>query len=75
VVDFTERLKKMINKIKGSLFRLTRMIKKEFRLLKTDPANLFISLLLPPLIIMLFAFMNTTSENITEINVVVVSNE
>jgi len=68
-------IKEMIRKIKSSIFRLTRMVKKEFRLLRADPANLFVALLLPPLIIMLFAFMNTSSESITEINVSVVSND
>lgn len=43
----------------SGIFRLKKMVKKEFKLLKTDPINLFIALVLPPLVIWLFAFMIT----------------
>ncbi|MEJ2248687.1 MAG: ABC transporter permease [Candidatus Lokiarchaeota archaeon] len=61
--------------MKLSLLRLLGMIKKEFRFLKAEPANLLVSLLLPSLIIILFAFMTSSSKVATEINVTVVSND
>jgi len=48
-------------KLSDSFFRIIRMIKKEFRLLRTDPFNLLIALVIPPLIIVLFSFMSTVS--------------
>lgn len=66
---------KRTNNIKRSLFRLFKQIKKEFRLLKTDPWNLVIALLLPPGIIILFSFMNQQAGGPGVIPVVVVSND
>lgn len=61
--------------IKGFLFRLMKMVKKEFRLMRTDPGNLFIALLLPPLIILMFGFMVSEGGGPGPVNVVVVSND
>jgi ABC-type multidrug transport system permease subunit len=51
------------------------MIKKEFRLLRTDPGNLFIALLIPPLIILLFSFMVSEGGEPSAMNVVVLSHD
>jgi len=67
--------KSSIRRFKESLFRLIKQVKKEFRLLKTDPWNLVIALLLPPGIIMLFSFMNQGSGDPAAFPVVVVSND
>ncbi|MFX1394487.1 MAG: ABC transporter permease [Promethearchaeota archaeon] len=56
------------------LSRLTKQIKKEIRLLKTDKINLMIALILPPLIIWLFAAMSSASTSKTiPVKVIVVS--
>jgi len=68
-------LKSGIRGFKGSLFRLIKQVKKEFRLLRTDPWNLVIALLLPPGIIILFSFMNQESGDPAAFPVVVVSND
>ena len=54
--------------------RLLKQIKKEIRLLKTDKINLMIALILPPLIIWLFAAMSnaSTSKIIPEKVIVVI---
>ncbi len=57
------------------LFRLIKMIKKEFRLIRTDPGNLFIAVLLPPLIILLFSFMVNEGGEPSAMNVVVLSHD
>ncbi len=50
------------------------MIKKEFRLLRTDPYNLFIALALPPLIVTLFAYISMQSaENPIPVKTIVIS--
>ncbi|MBD3215627.1 MAG: ABC transporter permease subunit [Candidatus Lokiarchaeota archaeon] len=67
--------KRTIKNLKNSLFRLFKQIKKEFRLLRTDPWNLVIALLLPPGIIMLFSFMNQEAGNGSVFPVVIVSND
>ncbi len=62
-------------RVKSSLFRILKMIKKEFRLLKTDPWNLVIAILIPPLIIMLFSFMTGEAGESPPLPVVIVSND
>ena len=64
---------KSVNKKSSTSFRLTKMIKKEFKLLKTDPINLFIALVLPPLIIVLFAVMMSMAPSSPQINCAVVT--
>ncbi|MHA1688400.1 MAG: hypothetical protein ACTSUN_03545, partial [Promethearchaeota archaeon] len=50
------------------------MVKKEFRLLRSDPYNLFIALVLPPVIITLFAYLSiTSSQNPVPIKTIVIS--
>jgi len=50
------------------------MIKKEFRLLRTDPFNLLIAIVIPPLIIILFSFMsNISASNPIPLRCVIVS--
>lgn len=73
--NLIKKSKKSFKSFKRSLFRLFKQIKKEFRLLKTDPWNLIIALLLPPGIIMLFSFMNQEAGNSGSLPVVVVSND
>ncbi|MBN1215438.1 MAG: ABC transporter permease [Candidatus Lokiarchaeota archaeon] len=51
------------------------MIKKEFRLIKIDPWNLLIALLIPPGIILLFAFMTEEAGDPAPLPVIVVSND
>ncbi len=56
------------------LSRLVKQIKKEIRLLKTDKINLMIALLLPPLIIWLFAAMSSASTSkVIPVKVIIVS--
>ncbi|MBD3215079.1 MAG: ABC transporter permease subunit [Candidatus Lokiarchaeota archaeon] len=66
---------KSMQSFKNNFFRLLKQIKKEFRLLKTDPWNLVIAILIPPGIILLFSFMNAESGTPTALDVVVVSND
>ncbi|MBY9005385.1 MAG: ABC transporter permease [Candidatus Lokiarchaeota archaeon] len=63
------------DKSKKSLFRTFKMIKKEFRLLRIDPWNLVIALLIPPAIIMLFSFMTEEAGVPPPLPVIVVSND
>lgn len=66
--------KKVTRNFSNSIFRLLRMIKKEFRLLRTDPYNLFIALVLPPIIITLFAYISLSAyDNPIPIKTVVIS--
>ena len=64
-----------LDKTKKSLFRIRKQIKKELRLLKTDPWNLVIALLIPPAIIMLFSFMTGEAGDPAPLPVIVVSND
>ncbi|MHA1723426.1 MAG: ABC transporter permease [Promethearchaeota archaeon] len=65
---------RFFRKIKASLFRIIKMVKKEFRLLRSDPYNLFIALVLPPVIITLFAYLSiTSSQNPVPIKTIVIS--
>jgi ABC-type transport system involved in multi-copper enzyme maturation permease subunit len=61
------------NRIRYSLWRIVRQIKKEFQLLKIDKMNLLIALAMPPAIIMLFAFMSTSASVTIPVKVSVVS--
>jgi ABC-2 type transport system permease protein len=71
---FTKKIKSSLFSLKDSLFRLAKQLHKEFRLLRTDPFNLLIALVLPPLIIMLFTLMSGASAaNPIPIKCVVVS--
>ncbi len=62
-------------RLKTELFRIFKMIKKEFRLIKIDPWNLLIALLIPPGIILLFAFMTGEAGDPAPLPVIVVSND
>lgn len=63
-------------KLGDSFFRLIQQVKKEFRILRTDPMNLVIALVLPPLIITLFGFMmNQATSEIIPMKVIVVGND
>ncbi|MBN1800293.1 MAG: ABC transporter permease [Candidatus Lokiarchaeota archaeon] len=57
----------------NSLFRFSRQVKKEFKLLWTDKFNIFLALVLPPMIIFLIAFTTGVEEEISPINCVVVT--
>ncbi|MBD3353715.1 MAG: ABC transporter permease subunit [Candidatus Lokiarchaeota archaeon] len=57
------------------LFRLKKMIKKEFRLLGTDKMNLLIALVIPPAVIFLFAFMINQAGETPPIPCVVISSD
>lgn len=61
------------NRQKSSILRMSRMIKKEFRLLWTDKFNIFLALLLPPMIIYLMAWTTTVNAEIDPIECVVIS--
>ncbi|MHA1804249.1 MAG: ABC transporter permease [Promethearchaeota archaeon] len=66
--------RRFFRNIKASLFRILKMVKKEFRLLRSDPYNLFIALVLPPLIITLFAYLSiSSSQNPIPIKTIVIS--
>lgn len=59
---------------RGGLFsRIKDQIKKEFKLLKTDKINLFIAILLPPLVIILFGTMLLNASDYGPVQVAVVS--
>ncbi|MFX1572477.1 MAG: ABC transporter permease [Promethearchaeota archaeon] len=54
--------KKIVSKISGlknNTYRILKQIKKEFRLLWTDKFNLFLAIVMPPLIIILLGFTMT----------------
>ena len=63
----------ILTKQKKSLFRMLKMIKKEFRLLWTDKFNLFLALILPPGIVLLMAATMSTPASATPIECVIVS--
>ena len=44
-------------KLRGSLYRIIRQIKKEFKLLWTDKFNLILAIIIPPVVILLFGSM------------------
>lgn len=64
-----------LENLKESLFRLLKMVKKEFRLLKTDKMNLIIALALPPIIIVLFGSMSNIKYDPVPIPCIVVTND
>ncbi len=69
-------IKQKYFEFKASLYRIYKQVIKEFKIVRTDYFNLFIALVLPPLIIMLFAFMTARStETIVPIKVTIVSND
>jgi len=49
--------KKKSIKLRGSLYRIIRQIKKEFKLLWTDKFNLILAIIIPPVVILLFGSM------------------
>ena len=57
----------------NSLSRIADQVKKELRLLKTDKINLFIAIVLPPLIILLFATMVINSHEPGPVRIAVVN--
>ena len=63
----------IFSRLKRRIFRVLRQIKKEFRLLRTDPLNLLIALVVPPLIIWLFGTMSTSASKVVPIKVSIVS--
>jgi len=59
---------------KNNIFRLVRQIKKEFQLLWTDKFNIFIALIVPPLVVALLGVTtNISGSSINPIDCVVVS--
>ena len=61
-------------KIRTSLFRIMRQMKKEFLLLFTDKFNMLLAIVVPPLVIFLFGFMmNSLPESIQAVDCVVIS--
>ena len=60
-------------KQKNSFFRLLRMIKKEFKLLWTDKFNIFLALILPPMIIFLMGWTVSVQSEVDPIECAVVS--
>ena len=63
-----------ISKIRSSLFRVIRQMKKEFLLLFTDKFNMLLAIVVPPLVIFLFGFMmNSIPQTIQPIDCVVIS--
>lgn len=68
-----EKKQKKQERTSTGFFRLRKMIKKEFKLLGTDWVVLFIAIVLPPLIITLFAVMMKFSADLPSVNCVVVS--
>ena len=62
-----------VNTTKALLIRLLRQIKKEFQLLWTDKFNIFIALVVPPLVVALLGITGTGSTGPSAINCVVIS--
>ncbi|TXT60420.1 MAG: membrane protein of unknown function [Promethearchaeota archaeon] len=60
---------------KNSFFRFLRLVKKEFRLVRTDPWNLLIALVLPPAIIALLSTMESQKIEFSPLPVAIVSND
>lgn len=58
---------------RGGFKRIIEMMVKEFKLIKTDIPNLFIALIAPPLIIILFSIMISFTTAPSPINVIMVS--
>ncbi|MHA1819844.1 MAG: ABC transporter permease [Promethearchaeota archaeon] len=73
ISDHNEHAKSKEFNVGTLQYRLKKMIIKEFRLIKTDPINLLIAIVLPPLIIWLFAFMMNISGATPPVKCVVVS--
>ncbi len=71
----SKRISEIFKKLKKnqSLFRILKMVKKEYRLAWTDKFNLFLALILPPLIIVLIAIASTPSTKINPVKVAVIS--
>jgi ABC-2 type transport system permease protein len=61
--------------MKHSSYRFFKMVKKEFRLIRTDPWNLVIALLLPPGIIILLSSMEQEKVTFSPLPVAIVSND
>ncbi len=61
--------------MKHSSYRFFKMIKKEFRLIRTDPWNIIIALLLPPGIIILLSSMEQEKVTFSPLPVAIVSND
>ena len=79
---FIKTIRKTISKVdfrgisanlNKSLFRLLKMIKKEFRLLRTDPMNLLIAIILPPVIITLYGSLMNFPQKTQPISTIVVT--
>ncbi len=56
-----QKIKSFLISIKSGVFRLGKQVIKEFRLVKIDPFNLLLAIVVPPLIIVMFALTSTAS--------------
>ena len=63
----------IFSRLERRIFRILRQVKKEFQLMRTDKINLFIALIVPPLIIWLFGMMSTSASKVVPIKIAVVN--